>query len=175
MSNRKNGYKQNIFMRILRFFLCVILLPVLLIYFIANVVKKFKQKKREKELVNFYSETQLDSLSGIEFEMLLNVKGNTCAVQAKRYSGTVGVAAVQEVVSAKSHYGCREAMVVTNSTFSAEAKVLAGECNVDLIERDRLKSLLLKFNVKIEKLPSRDFTLTDAMREEMLSRYKFWI
>ena len=40
---------------------------------------------------------------------------NYIVVQAKRYSKKVGVKAVQEVVAAKAHYGCREGIVVTSN------------------------------------------------------------
>lgn len=43
------------------------------------------------------------------------------AVQAKFYGGVVGPSAVQEVVAGRAVYGCSEAWVVTNSTFTPAA------------------------------------------------------
>ena len=193
--------KQSVFMKILRFFLIVVLLPIVLIFLIVNFVKKVRTKKREKELIKVYNITQIDTLSGIEFEMLLKNlfekmgcavsltkttsdfgadlilkrKGKRCIVQAKRYSGTVGVSAVQEVVSAKSHYKSANAMVVTNSTFSSEAKVLAGECGVDLVDRGLLEKLIAKYDVKITQLKRQNTTLLDSPKSDIISKYKYWI
>jgi hypothetical protein len=47
------------------------------------------------------------------------------AVQAKRYSDTVGNDAVQQVAAGRPHYRCNAAMVVANQAFSADARALA--------------------------------------------------
>lgn len=57
------------------------------------------------------------------------------AVQCKLYSTPVGIAAVQEAVSGKAIYGCTDAMVVTNSTFTSAAKKLAAANDVMLLEQ----------------------------------------
>ena len=46
-------------------------------------------------------------------------------VQVKRYSRMVKAEAVRQVVTALNKYNCQRAMVVTNSTFSRPAKILA--------------------------------------------------
>ena len=56
-------------------------------------------------------------------------------VQCKRYSGKVGVHAVQEAFAAKQYYRASKAIVVTNSTFTKTAKDLAKRCHVKLKER----------------------------------------
>lgn len=111
----------------------------------------------------------LDSLTGIEFEqflatlferqgysvrftptsgdfgadLLLEKSGETIAVQAKRYSGTVGVDAIQQVVAAKAHYKCQQAWVVTTSNFTHNAKSLAKSNRVVLINRHGLGKMML--------------------------------
>lgn len=111
----------------------------------------------------------LDSLTGIEFEqflatlferqgysvhftpvsgdfgadLLLEKDGEKIAVQAKRYSGTVGVDAIQEVVAAKAHYKCQQAWVVTTSNFTHNAKSLAKSNRVVLINRHGLGKMML--------------------------------
>ena len=60
-------------------------------------------------------------------------------VQAKRYNNSVGIKAIQEVISAKAYYDCRDAMVVTNSRFTHAAKELARKANVELWDRDRIR------------------------------------
>lgn len=58
------------------------------------------------------------------------------AVQCKRYSRPIGVKAVQEAVSAKDYYKCTKAAVITNSTFTRQARELAAESGVILWDRD---------------------------------------
>ena len=61
--------------------------------------------------------------------------------QCKYYTNQVGISAVQEVYSAKSHYGAHVAVVVTNSVYTKAAKVLAHELNVVLWDCKKLFEL----------------------------------
>lgn len=54
--------------------------------------------------------------------------------QCKRYSGNVGIAAVQQAVAAKAHYGASRGGVMTNSNMTAAAKQLAWENAIEIIE-----------------------------------------
>ena len=72
-------------------------------------------------------------------DLVLTKRGETTVVQAKRYSKSVGVAAVQEVIGAMAYYEADRAMVVTNMRFTRNAKNLAEQSNVELWDRDRLK------------------------------------
>jgi len=60
------------------------------------------------------------------------------AIQAKRYSGTIGVKAVQEAASGALYYKANKAIVITNSFYTPKAKELADKLGVDLINRKRL-------------------------------------
>ena len=100
---------------------------------------------------NFFIETELkyiDTLSGLEFEQyccdLIQKAGYTATVtkatqdsggdiiaykddtsyiiQCKNYSEPVGNKAIQEVYTAKGIYNCSNAIVMTNSEFTAQAK-----------------------------------------------------
>lgn len=51
--------------------------------------------------------------------------GIQLVIQAKRWKGSVGNDAVQELLGAMLHYGCTMGMVVTNSTFTPAARQLA--------------------------------------------------
>lgn len=75
--------------------------------------------------------------------------GKKIVIQAKNYSGSVGNAAVQEAISAKSFYGCDEAMVVTNSYFTRSATELASAASVRLIGRRELQGYLDDHNQRI--------------------------
>lgn len=60
--------------------------------------------------------------------------GNRVCIQCKFYQNSVGLAAVQEVVTAKAKYNCTKAAVYTNSQFTKQAKELAFVNDVDLFE-----------------------------------------
>ena len=53
------------------------------------------------------------------------------AVQAKNYeSGRVGNDAVQQAIAGATYYGCAQAMVVTNASFTAAARKQAGNSSL---------------------------------------------
>lgn len=73
-------------------------------------------------------------------DLVINKYGVRTVVQAKRYSGAVGNAAVQAIVAAKGYYGAEKAMIVTNSNFTPSAKALAQANNVELIDKEKLQN-----------------------------------
>ena len=130
--------------------------------YIWHPMKKFRKKKKYLKS----SLCKIDKMSGEEFELYLQAHfqkkgyyakhvGQTgdygadlilygkrrrkTVVQAKRYNNSVGIKAIQEVISAKAYYDCRDAMVVTNSRFTHAAKELARKANVELWDRDRIR------------------------------------
>ena len=76
-------------------------------------------------------------------DLILRDGDEKIAVQAKRYSGNVGVKAVQEVIGAVKMYDADEAWVVTNSYFTKQAIKLAEINDVYLIDRDELIDIIL--------------------------------
>jgi HJR/Mrr/RecB family endonuclease len=88
----------------------------------------------------------------IRADLFVTRFGKDMVIQAKNYSGSVGNSAVQQVISAKTFYGCDEAMVVTNSYFTRSAKELAESALVRLIDRDELQKYLDDYNQKIMKI-----------------------
>jgi HJR/Mrr/RecB family endonuclease len=66
-------------------------------------------------------------------------------VQVKRHSNMVKAEAVRQVVTALNKYNCQRAMVVTNSTFSRPARVLAESNNCVLIGKDELAEWIIAF------------------------------
>lgn len=76
-------------------------------------------------------------------DLILKDGKDIIAVQAKRYSGTVGVKAVQEIIGAVKMYEATEAWVVTNSHFTRQAEKLADINDVYLIDRDELIQIIL--------------------------------
>ena len=63
------------------------------------------------------------------------------AVQCKRYSGRVGLNAVQQVDSGYRYYCCHKAMVMTNNYYTQQAIDLARRNGVTLIDRDDLLTM----------------------------------
>lgn len=114
---------------------------------------------------------QLNELTGDEFEALLRrlfiamgyrvqmiggvgdqggdliavYDGKRYLVQAKRYKGSVGNSAVQQAFTAKPHYDCDEALVVTSGSFTKEAKALAKTSRVQLVAKEELQRNLMKY------------------------------
>lgn len=74
-------------------------------------------------------------------DIILTKDNLKTAVQVKKYTGRVGVAAVQEVYAAKTYYNAVYAIVVTNSYFTKQARELAAKLYVTLVDRDKLIAL----------------------------------
>ena len=73
-------------------------------------------------------------------DLIAKRNNKTIIVQAKRYDGTVGNKAVQEVASAVKFYGADEGWVITNSLFTKSAKILANKLGIRLIDGVDLRS-----------------------------------
>lgn len=73
-------------------------------------------------------------------DLIAEKDGRFVAVQCKRYSKPVGVAAVQQVVSGARHHGCSRSIVVSNQEFTTAAKQLATSHGCQLIGRRVLQS-----------------------------------
>ena len=72
-------------------------------------------------------------------DIIVSFNGIRIAIQCKRYQNPVGIKAVQEVISAMRHYDCEEAIVITNSVFTRQAEILAGDHeNVSLWDGKKL-------------------------------------
>jgi len=73
-------------------------------------------------------------------DLLLKDKksGKKICVQAKRYRGLVGEAAVQQTLSGREYYSCDAAMIITNSHYTDAAKSLARKCGIKMIDRFKL-------------------------------------
>jgi restriction system protein len=92
-------------------------------------------------------------------DLITNKDGVKTVIQAKRYAKAVGIKAVQEAVAAKGMYGCTEAMVVTNSTFTRAAVELARANRVVLWDRECLVENLLRVRGEAGVIPPVPQTL----------------
>ena len=137
---------------------------ILLIYY----YRKYSQEKNFIGGLRAFNIANLDAMSGIEFEILLErifkalgykvsrtpssrdmgadliIESNSekIAVQAKRYSSNVGNKAVQEVIASMGHYRTDSGWVVATSGFTKSAFIQAKPYNIKLIGREGLKELL---------------------------------
>ena len=62
------------------------------------------------------------------------------AIQCKRHGNSVGVAAVQQVVSGALHHGCTKSIVISNQEFTQAAQQLAFTHGCQLIGRRALQA-----------------------------------
>jgi restriction system protein len=110
--------------------------------------------------------SEIDAMNGVEFEdyvaarlqhagwevsftpvvgdygvdLIAQKDGQYVAIQCKRLGKTVGIAAVQQVVSGARHHGCARSIVVSNQEFTSAAKQLAYTHGCQLIGRKALQS-----------------------------------
>lgn len=134
-----------------------------------NIKNKLKTKQKRK--IRKYSITDVDLMTGTEFEEFISLlfnkmgysskvtqksgdqgidviatrNGTKIGIQAKCYSGAVGNTAVQEVIAGKMFYKCDKALVVTNNYFTPTAIELAQSSDIILWNRDLLKEKILEF------------------------------
>ena len=141
------------------------LLFFLFCLFKINHARRYKGVFRKGVL----SVTELDNMDGIAFEelacdilmangfeaaentqascdygvdILASKEGITYAIQCKRYLEPVGIEAVQQVYAGRAYYECHVAVVLTNQSFTANAKNLADKLGVVLWDRETLRNLL---------------------------------
>lgn len=143
--------------------------------------KLWRQRKYKKEFfglsVNDHMQ-KIDSMDGREFEefvdrlyMLQGYRtkltpssgdqgvdviaakdGKKYGIQVKRYFGSVGNAAVQEVIAGMIFHQCDYGIVITNSTFTNSAIQLAQrDGTIELIDRPKLKQLIYESHFKAAK------------------------
>jgi restriction system protein len=111
-------------------------------------------------------------------DLVVTKDGQRIAVQAKRWTKTVGVKAVQEAVASKGIYKCADALVVANRSFRRQARTLAEANHVKLWDRDVLMAKLLAVGngstdatpVAENDVPTRPVTAEPTVREARCRR-----
>ncbi len=66
-------------------------------------------------------------------------------IQAKRYNEKVNNKSVQEISAALKHYNADKGIVITNNYFTESAKELAKSNRIELIDRNKLKKLIIDY------------------------------
>lgn len=157
----------------IKYFLAIVFFPVVIIFYLAKKLIKKIQLKLLEEYLSKLSIDSIDTLSGEEFEELLFAvfltKGYTVTktkkshdygadliltkndikivIQCKLYyNRSVSNSAVQEISTAKAYYQADCAIVITNSTFTKPATILAENTGVKLIGRDKILHLINNHN-----------------------------
>lgn len=145
---------------------------IFLLFFLV-FLKSLRMKWRRFCVLHF-SIKKIDRMTGTEFEdylkiqfeylgfktqttktsndygadLILQKKNLTISVQAKRYQGSIGVKAVQEVIGSMAYYGASKGLVVTNSYYTKNAEKLALANDVILWDRDILVRMITRENMK---------------------------
>ena len=94
----------------------------------------------ENHLADLLKKNGFDSVTGTPktgdqgADLIAKRNGKTIIIQAKRYAGTVGNKAVQEVIGAINFYNGDEGWVITNSSFTKSARELANKSGIKLID-----------------------------------------
>lgn len=120
---------------------------VLLVLFLAAIAFGKSERKSADEMTGIEFErysAELLSANGVQIaeetpatgdfgaDFIILLDGERTVLQCKRFSRPVGVKAVQEAIAAMPYYKCSGAAVITNSTFTRQARELAEESGVIL-------------------------------------------
>ena len=145
-------------------------LSVLIIVISLLVFMVIIKRKQHKLTLHQLNPDTWNAISGIEFEdqivlwlrscgykkvvktdyydlgldIIASKPGVVLGVQVKRSSNLVGVSAIRAAVTALRSYGCSQAMVVTNSSYTIAAQRLAQANDCQLIAGDDIKSSLIR-------------------------------
>jgi restriction system protein len=152
--------------------LILIIISALVVFAILGVGIVLFIRYQENRKLKAIIISQVDRITGIEFEKyvgeILKSQGYTVSftatsgdygidiiasrsperlgIQLKRYSGHVGIEAVQQAYAGLSHYNCNNAWVITNSYFTKAAKNLAEDNKVELFDREKLAEWIVTFS-----------------------------
>lgn len=91
--------------------------------------------------VNGFRNVSLTEKYDLGVDIIAEKDGIRWGVQAKRYSGLVKASAVRQAVTGLRLYGCDQAIVITNSTYTEVARRLANANDCVLVDRTGLRRL----------------------------------
>ncbi len=152
--------------------LILILISVLVIFTILGIGIVLFIRYKENQKLKAIIISEVDKMTGVEFEQylgqVLKSQGYSVTftatsgdygidivatksperlgIQLKRYSGHVGIEAVQQAYAGLIHYKCNQAWVITSNYFTKAAKNLAEDNKVRLFDRDQLAQWILDFS-----------------------------
>ncbi len=77
-------------------------------------------------------------------DIIATKRSKKYAIQVKRMSSIVSRHAISDAVAAREHYGCTDAIVVTNNYFSRQAEEFSLSTGCTLVDRDALADWIIK-------------------------------
>jgi len=142
-------------------------IEILVIFLVGILIYYFKKNLNQKKSIDgeeFFQWTW-DGMDGIEFEkyleklfnaldykvirtpgskdmgadLILRTKTKIIAVEAKRWTGTIGNSVIRSIVGGMQYHNADEGWVVTNSSFSDLAYKQAKASGIKLIDGSKLK------------------------------------
>jgi len=192
------------FMFVLLFLIFLPLLIIIKIIRLISKRIKYKKWEREgkkgKVLLMQSNISDIDIMEGYEFEnylatlffyegfsvdvtpkskdfgadIILTDGAGKIVVQAKRYSKSLGIKCVQEVVSAIKHYKATNGVVITNSHFTEAAETLAKDNNIRLIDREELIEMFTAVKRKL-KIKIKENGVVDKTDERFENKFPYMI
>lgn len=150
----------------IKFVIQIILILIILLiagFMFINKFRKYNFSKKNKENVPDMRGLDFEEyLSSLFFRMgfknrvtpgsydfgadiILSDGKKKIVIQAKRYKSKVGIKAVQEVFTAQHFFDADESYLITNSTFTKPAMIMAKKLNVKLVDKNKLKMLEKKY------------------------------
>lgn len=93
---------------------------------------------------NGYREVDVTPASGDKGADVIAISpdGRRTCFQCKHYAGNVGTAAVQEVLAVMRYYNCSQAVVITNAQYTRQARELAQQTGVYLMDYSWISALM---------------------------------
>lgn len=159
------------------FIIFIIFLAGYILYNIYTLLNKKVEEQKYHKMLASSGIKDIDKMDGLQFEFYLKAlfkelgyrstvtngtndfgadlvmikNDKKIVVQAKRYKykNNVGVDAVQQIYTAIPYYKANKASIITNSQFTKNAKILADVCNVELIDRKKLVTLINKIKPSV--------------------------
>ena len=92
-----------------------------------------------------YNHIRLTGYTDYGVDIVAQKENINWAVQVKRYKGLVGVDAIYQAVGGLKMYKCQRAMVVTNSGYTRQARMLAKSNDCVLVDKDLLAEWIIAF------------------------------
>ncbi len=128
-------------------------------HFIASVLRGLK----------YEAEVTVGS-GDLGVDILASNSDGKFAIQVKRYNQPVSRRAISDAVAGRDHFKCDFAMVITNSSFTKDAKKLAKSTDCILIDRKKLNEWIGTLNNSAKNF---EISLTEELNQLIISHH-YW-
>ena len=129
--------------------------------YIDNNLNGFDFEKLSKSLLecNNFTDVIVTKASGdYGADVIVSKDEIKYAIQCKKYSSSVGVRAVQEVMASREMYKCHVGAILTNNYFTSNAIKLAEENKIILWNKVDLARMMENYNKKFNKENFSNYT-----------------